>query len=569
MRLENGKKQCYMGHRHFLPLNHKWRNDKQSFDGTKERRLPPNILSGEDILDQVADLDGLPLTKDPKKKPKISHESRGDNWNKKSIFFDLSYWKTLLLRHNLDVMHIEKNVCENILGTILNVKGKTKDTIKARLDLQAKNIRKELHPIKNGEKYELPTTYYTLSPYEKNIFLRFLKNLKVPDGYSSNISQCVNTEDCKISGIKSHDCHVLLQHLLLLAIRGMLCKSVCEPLLELSLFFNLLGAKYLRMEELEQRTAQIPITLCKLEKVFPPSFFDVMVHLPIHLANETMIAGTIQYRWMYPVERWLYILKSLVGNRAFSKGSIAEGYLATECLTLCSRYLHTMETKFNRLEQNYDGGIIKSDGGDTSQKHSNKEFISWFKKKVVELYKCDNSKKMEDLLTLSRGPLPYVRRLKGYVTDGYRFHVEDYDRGLRTQNYGVIVVGETDDENKNIDYYGELTVIFELQFIGGKRVILFRCMWFDLYDQEKRVKMDEYGFVSVSCQRLLKTNEPFVLANQALQVFYVDDPSNKGWHVARKVLPHDTFDILQEKDDDLENLDNSTQMKRKRTDEVF
>ena len=100
-------------------------------------------------------------------------------------------------------------------------------------------------------------------------------------------------------------------------------------------------------------------------------------------------------------------------------------------------------------------------------------------------------------------------------------------------------------------------------------MILFRCMWFDVYDQEKGVKMDVYGFVSVNPQRLLKTNEPFVLANQALQVFYVDDLSNKGWHVVRKVLPRDTFDILQEKDDDLENLENSTQMKRKRTHEGF
>nr|XP_033514148.1 uncharacterized protein LOC104104520 [Nicotiana tomentosiformis] len=178
--LENRKYQCYMGQRCFLPLNHKRRNDKESFDGTKERKLPSKILSGEDILDQVADLDGLPQTKDPKKNPKISHESRGDNWNKKSIFFDLPYWKTLLLRHNLDVMYIEKNICDNILGTILNVEEKTKDTINAQLDLQAMNIRKKLHPIKNGDKYELPT------------------------------------------------------HLLPLAIRGILCKSVCEPLIVLS-----------------------------------------------------------------------------------------------------------------------------------------------------------------------------------------------------------------------------------------------------------------------------------------------------------------------------------------------
>ena len=96
--------------------------------------------------------------------------------------------------------------------------------------------------------------------------------------------------------------------------------------------------------------AQIPIILCKLEKVFPPSFFDVMVHLPIHLAGEAEIAGPIHYRWMYPIERWLFFLKSLIGNRACPEGSIAEGYIANECMTLCSRYLHRIDTKFNRLE---------------------------------------------------------------------------------------------------------------------------------------------------------------------------------------------------------------------------
>ena len=44
-----------------------------------------------------------------------------------SIFFCLPYWKSLLVRYNLDVMHIEKNVCENILCTLLNIDKKSKD----------------------------------------------------------------------------------------------------------------------------------------------------------------------------------------------------------------------------------------------------------------------------------------------------------------------------------------------------------------------------------------------------------------------------------------------------------
>ena len=106
--------------------------------------------------------------------------NRGDNWNNKSIFFDLPYWNTLLLRHNLHLMHIEKNICDNILGTILNVKGKTKENLNSQLDLQATNIKKELHPIEKGHKYEFPTASHTLYPTQKNIILQFLKEFNGP-----------------------------------------------------------------------------------------------------------------------------------------------------------------------------------------------------------------------------------------------------------------------------------------------------------------------------------------------------------------------------------------------------
>ena len=44
-------------------------------------------------------------------------------------------------------------------------------------------------------------------------------------------------------------------------------------------------------------------TLCKLEMIFHPSFFDSMEHLPIHLPFEVKAGGLVQYRWMYPFER--------------------------------------------------------------------------------------------------------------------------------------------------------------------------------------------------------------------------------------------------------------------------
>ena len=72
------------------------------------------------------------------------------NWHKKGTFWELPYWKDLLLSHNLDVMHIEKNFFDNIMNTILNVPGKTKDNKKSRMDLPDICSRSELHIKSNG-----------------------------------------------------------------------------------------------------------------------------------------------------------------------------------------------------------------------------------------------------------------------------------------------------------------------------------------------------------------------------------------------------------------------------------
>lgn len=84
--------------------------------------------------------------------------------------------------------------------------------------------------------------------------------------------------------------------------------------------------------------------------IFPPAFFDVMMHLPIHLAEEARLGGPVSYRWMYPIERYLRTLKGYVRNRAQPEGSIAEAYIMEECMTFCSQFFDNMDTKLNRPE---------------------------------------------------------------------------------------------------------------------------------------------------------------------------------------------------------------------------
>ena len=67
-------------------------------------------------------------------------------------------------------MHIEKNICDNILGTIMNIKGKTKDAIKTCLDLERMGLRSSLHLLKDGDELKIPPVPYTLSLPKKPSF---------------------------------------------------------------------------------------------------------------------------------------------------------------------------------------------------------------------------------------------------------------------------------------------------------------------------------------------------------------------------------------------------------------
>jgi hypothetical protein len=132
-------------------------------------------------------------------------------WKKQSIFWELPYWKDLDVCHSIDVMHIEKNVCESLLRTLLNTDRKTRDHGHARADLKKIGIRQELWLDDSVKRIELPTSCSTLSKYENNEFCGFLKNVKVPSSYSMNVSRLILFPDLKVApDVKSHDYHVLL-----------------------------------------------------------------------------------------------------------------------------------------------------------------------------------------------------------------------------------------------------------------------------------------------------------------------------------------------------------------------
>ena len=149
----------------------------------------------------------------------------------------------------------------------------------------------------------MPHACYHMNASEKDSFLQVLKGVRVPNGYFSNISRCIKLKEHKISGMKGHDNHILMQQHFPIAICGYLPPKVSRPLIDLSCFFREICSEVLNVNELEALKKKIAVTLCELKRIFSPSFFIVMVHLVMHLASEAKIVGPVYYRWMYPIKR--------------------------------------------------------------------------------------------------------------------------------------------------------------------------------------------------------------------------------------------------------------------------
>jgi hypothetical protein len=148
-----------------------------------------------------------------------------------------------------------------------------------------------------------PRASFVLEKNPQLLVYNWLKSLCFPDGHASNISRLVNMEECRLYGMKSHDCHMFMQTLILLAFRDLLSKGIWDALTEISHFFRDLCSSKLKVDHIERLETNIVETLYKLEMIFPPSFFDSMEHLPINLPFEEKVGGPVQYRWMYPFER--------------------------------------------------------------------------------------------------------------------------------------------------------------------------------------------------------------------------------------------------------------------------
>jgi hypothetical protein len=132
-------------------------------------------------------------------------------------------------------------------------------------------IRPELWLDDSVKGTELPTSCITLSKHEKKEFCGFLKNVKVPSDYSTNVSRLISFLDLKLAlGVKSHDFQVLLTQMIAVGIQNILLVNVREAIINFCCFFNAIVQKVQNEEALESLEKMHYETLCFLEMYFPP-----------------------------------------------------------------------------------------------------------------------------------------------------------------------------------------------------------------------------------------------------------------------------------------------------------
>ncbi|XP_074355723.1 uncharacterized protein LOC141695375 [Apium graveolens] len=486
------------------------------------------------------------------------------------------------LRHNIDIMHTEKNVFDNIFYTILGDAKKTKDNTKSRKDCQELGVHRELWIRGDGTE---PHASYTLSKEKVHKLFKWIASLKLLDGYASNISRCVNWEKNCICCMKSHDGHVFMQKLLPIICRDLLLKHVADLIIELCNFFQDICSSTLKYSDLEKMEKDIVRIMSKLETVLTPGLFDPMEHLPLHLATEYKLGGPANGHWMYFIERYLHNLKLKVGNKARAEGSMAQCYIEEECVHFCTLYFDSRNgIMHNKLRRNeaprtfYDEDLLEvytypthpslrtNDrmlSGDEyelvayyvlinspdvakylrgfqnlvqqqylyfndaeKEQFQKEQFRDWFERRVQ-----DDEKLKIKFIDLIRGLLNKVESYKACKCNGYKFNCVNANE-LTSPNSGVIVIGTSYEESYG-NYYGRIDEILKLFYHNGQKVIVFKCHWFD---HTKHVKVDKHGMTTVDVKSKLNIEDVFVLASQAHQVVWAGPNARKGKNRIKKTM---------------------------------
>ncbi|XP_052147318.1 uncharacterized protein LOC127766269 [Oryza glaberrima] len=475
--LHNGHKYSWFDcHRRFLPPNHPFRGQRNAFSkDTVMHDLPPRRLTGEEVEAYI------------KNTFDNSFEGYGTthNWTHMPIWWELPYFSTILVRHNIDVMHNEKNVAEAIWSTCLDISDKTKDNVKARLDQELMCSRVHLNLVeKPNGKWEKPRAPYCLTRAQKKEIMQWFMGIKFPDGFIKKLKQKVRNK-ARVEG------------------------SIVEAYLveEISHFTSLF------LPDLIASSRNRPH---RYAQVGPTSESNLSLFQVQGWKTGRGISRTLTFEEQK--KAMIYIYTNMSEMDGFVEKFEQEQWM-------CSRPPNQKE--LDKLIWNGVG-------------NGKPNLLDWFKKLCSKDASIHN-----DLRRLSRGFGLKVKSYVIYEVNGYKFRSEKYEKSkgnLTTVNTGVLAVGIDDNTGKELEYYGIIMDIIELKFDGDEnfKLVLFDCHWFHPVNGVRH--LEKFGLVEVAHASCNPADEPFVLASQVSQVYYVPyacttGPNLNAWWVAYKVRP--------------------------------
>ena len=145
----------------------------------------------------------------------------------------------------------------------------------------------------------------------------------------------------------------------------------------------------------------------------------------------------------------------------------------------------------------------------------------------------------EEVVLLADKPFMMVRKYKSYSINGCIFHTRSHTDGKSTQCDGVSMTAKTSSyssaKDKNpvvgdVEYYGRIIEIVELNYSNEASVVMFKCEW----TTKTGIRVDDFGITEINFKHLNVgkeiSSEPFILASQAKQIYYLQDPIEDDWH---------------------------------------
>lgn len=149
-------------------------------------------------------------------------------------------------------------------------------------------------------------------------------NILVPSDFCNALQKHVAKG--KLSSMKAQDWHVLMQQILPLCTRRLLCNCTIMAIMRLSHRFRRICTKVISPVEIDDLRYDSTTTLCMLKmEIF---FINVMTRLVLHVVDQLDLLETVHIRWMYKV------FKSFVKNMTTPEATIAKCYLMEETIRL-------------------------------------------------------------------------------------------------------------------------------------------------------------------------------------------------------------------------------------------